>query len=306
MVANSRSMTRTTNSLTSLVPLWAGLLLLGSPVLFGATVPAGGELQVQVDNGLVSVTADEVPLDIVVREIADQADLRLIQHIALDRLVSSSLDKRPLSEALDQLLASYSYQLYLGVADGDRSNPSTIPGTLWIFADGAVPATEAMLFFEAVILRGTVVEKREAIRELGRVGTTPAVQTLSVALGDEDLRVREAALEALSRIGGDEALAAIASASAHDDPGLRVRAAQALSNAAGSSSADYLSLALGDEDARVRAAAVASLGDLEDDRQLHLIRQALDDPDPQVRERAVDILENLDDDAIFRAVFLPD
>lgn len=296
-----------TNSSTSFVPLWAGLLLLGSPVLFGASVQAVGELQVQVDGSLVSVTADEVPLEVVVQEIAARTDTRLIQHVALDRPVSVSIDRQPLAKVLSRLLANDSYQLYQRVVgEGGESSASSIPGMLWVFAKGAAPAPEAMLFFEGVILKGTVGQKKEAIRELRRVGTTAAVQTLSVALGDEDGRVRKAAMEALSRIGGDEALAAIASASLDDDPQIRARAAQALSAAGGRSAADYLTLALRDEDPRVRAAAVASLGDLEDDRQLHIIRQALDDPDPRVRERAVDVLEDLDDDAMFRTLFPPE
>lgn len=308
MVANSRSVKRTvTNSRTWKVPLWAGLLLLGSPVLSGATDQAVGELRVQLDSGVVSVTAYEVPLEVVVQEIAVKADLRLMQHVALDRPVSVSVDRQPLPDVLDQLLANDSYQLYRRVDDeGGQNIAASIPGMLWVFAKGAAPEPEAMLFFEGVILKGTVGQKKEAIRELRRVGTTAAVQALSVALGDEDRRVRKAAMEALSKIGGDEALAAIASASAIDDPLLRARATQALSAAGGTSAADYLTLALRDEDPRVRAAAVASLGDLEDDRHVHVIRQALDDPDPRVRERAVDVLEDLDDATMFRALFPPD
>jgi HEAT repeat protein len=296
-----------TSNRTWLVPLWAGLLLLGGPVLSGAADQGVGELRVQLDGGLVSVTATEVPLEVVVREIAVKADLRLIQHVVLDRPVSLSIDRQALPDVLDRLLANDSYQLYRrAVGDGGADSGASIPGMLWIFAEGAAPAPEAMLFFEGVILKGTVGQKKEAIRELRRVATIAAVQTLSVALGDDDERVRKAAMEALSAIGGDEALAAIASASADDDPHLRARAAQALSAAGGRSAADYLALALHDEDPRVRAAAVASLGDLEDDRHLHIIRQSLDDPDPQVRERAVDILEDLDDEAMFRALFPPE
>ena len=295
------------NRRTRLVPLWAGLLLLGSPVLFGAPVHTSGELQVQVDGSLVSVIANQVPLEVVVREIAVKTGVRLIQQVALDRSVSVSMDRLPLRKVLSRLLSDDSYQLYQRVdGEGDENIVRSIPGMLWIFAQGTAPAPEAMLFFEGVILKGTVGEKKEAIRELRRQGTVAAVRTLSVALGDADERVRNAAMEALSKIGGDEALAAIASASAEDDPLLRARAAQALSAAGGHSAADYLTLALRDEDPRVRAAAVASLGELEDDRHLRMIRQALDDPDPRVRERAVDILEDLDDDTMFRALYSPE
>ena len=71
-------------SAAAFVPLWAGLLLVGSPVPTCAEHPSFGELQVHLDDGLVSVIATEAPLDVVIREIAVKANLKLIQHVALD------------------------------------------------------------------------------------------------------------------------------------------------------------------------------------------------------------------------------
>lgn len=158
-------------------------------------------------------------------------------------------------------------------------------------------------FLETVILQGAVGDKKVAIHELGQIGDSGAVAALSVALTDDDQRVRKAAGEALARIGGDDALAAIASASRDADPRERARAAEALALAGGYSAVDYLELALHDEDARVRATAIESLGDLGDSRAINIISAALRDPDPDVRERAANLLDQLNDDALFHVLY---
>ncbi len=164
-----------------------------------------------------------------------------------------------------------------------------------------VPARAA--FLETIVLQGSPGDKKAAIRELKRLGTLEAVQTLSFAVGDEDDRIRTAALEALAAIGSDEALAAIAGAARSDSPADRALAAEALARSGGHSSADYLELALHDDDPRVRAAAIEALGDIGDSRSVTIISQALRDRDPAVRQRAVEVLDRLDDEALFHTLY---
>lgn len=266
-----------------------------------------GDLTVTVDNGLVSLTARNAPLEDVVREIAAQHDLRLIQHVALDRYVSFEIDRQPLTDVLEAILEVESYQLYRAVESDDASHTDDpIPGSLWIFSEGSALTPAATFYFEVVVQEGSVGEKKEAILNLRRLGTPDAVQALSLALGDEDPRIRRAALEALAQIGGDEALAAIASASVNDDPRVRGDGTYALAMAGGYSSIEYLNLALHDENPIVRTAAIDSLGDIGDERSISVIQQALHDPDPTVRERALEVINEINDDAAFRALYPPE
>lgn len=158
-------------------------------------------------------------------------------------------------------------------------------------------------FLETVVLQASPGEKKSAIRELRLLGTDTAVRALSLALTDDDDRIREAALEALAAIGSDEALAVIASALRSEKPVDRAIAAEALALSEGYSAVDYLERFLHDEDPRVRAAAVESLGDIGDGRSLDIISMALRDNDPEVRERAVEILDQLDDEALFHTLY---
>ncbi len=93
--------------------LWAGLLILSSlaPLVVVADENTS-ELQIAVDEGLVSLTVRDVPLQDVVQEIAVQLELRLVQHVTLDRLVSIDIERQPLPEVLDDILEGESYQLY--------------------------------------------------------------------------------------------------------------------------------------------------------------------------------------------------
>mgnify|MGYP001556584025 CR=1 FL=1 len=286
-----------------LVPLWAGLLLLSGPVPTSAADDIGG-LVVDYANGTLDLRAIDVPLDSLLQELADEVGLRLVQHVALDRHVSVNFESAALPDVLAELLAEDSYQLYVAVdsADDVRGN-EPIPGALWIFARGAAFAPAATAYLEIALFEGSLAEKREAIRELGRLGTPEAIQVLSLALSDEHRAVRGLALEALSRIGGDDALAAIASMAAEADPFARGKAAQAIAMAGGDSARAYLDLALRDADPRVRAAAIESFVELNDERTRSLVRSALQDPDPKVRARAVDVLENLEDEAAFDALY---
>lgn len=287
---------------------WAKLLIISSfaPLVVAANESTSG-LQITVDEDRVTLAARDVPLQDLVQEIATQFDLRLIQHADLDRLVSTKVERQTLADLLDDLLEDESYQLYRPVANEDGSSADKpIPGALWIFSQGSALAPAAAAYFEIVVQEGEFYEQKKAIFNLRRLGTRAAVQALSVALGDDDARVRKAALEALSQIGGDEALAAIASSSVHNDPRVRADATHALAMVDGHSSTEYLNLALHDENPFVRAAAIDSLGDIGDDRSIGVIQQALQDPDPTVRERALEVINEINDDAAFRALYPPD
>lgn len=250
--------------------LWAGLLIISGLVpLVAAADEVASELRISIDDDLVSLTARNVPLQEVVRELIQRRELRLVQHVTLDRIVSIEIDRLPLPEFLDELLVDESYQLYQAVEkDNTADADDRIPGSLWIFSEGSALVPAATAYFEVVMQEGSVGEKREAITNLRRLGTPEAIQSLSLALGDEDSRVRNAALEALSQIGGDEALAAIASASVHDNARVRADATHAMAMVDGYSSIEYLNLALHDESPMVRSAAIDSLGDIGDDRSI--------------------------------------
>ena len=287
-----------TSNRNILFPLWAGLLVISglAPPFVGATESTVA-MSVSFENGLVSVSASSVPVRDVIEAIADQAGLRLVEQVELDQQVTLDIDRQPLPDALAVLLENDSYTLFQAIPSTDN-DADVIPGTLWVFSEGTSLAPAATVFYEAVLYQGTYREKKEAIRELRRLGTPAAVQALSLALGDEDARIRDTALSAVSRIGSDEALAAIASAAQDSDPRVRGNAAAALASGDSETSAQYLAMALDDPDSRVRMAVIESLADVPfgavpSELAVATLSRALEDEDPEVRMSAVDAMEEI-------------
>ena len=282
-------------------PLWAGLLLLGGlahPIMGVAT-----ELSMHIEDGVVTVDAQDVPLQLFVEELAAKSGLRLVQHATLDEQVSLAAEYQSLNEALDEVLGEYSYQLFQAQAsDGTSGVIRPVPGTLWVFSEGESHAPASTMFFEAVLYFGTLAEKNEAIRELKRLATSDAVQSLSLALHDAEPPVRDAALEALSSIGSDEALAAIASTTQDSNPWVRNEAINALSSGNADSAMQYLQMAMDDPDPRVRVSVVDALADIPSEHAASVISRALRDPDEQVRERALDALDEVQATIAFDAL----
>jgi HEAT repeat protein len=205
----------------------------------------------------------------------DQAGLRLVEQVELDQQVTLDIDRQPLPDALAVLLENDSYTLFQAIPSTDN-DADVIPGTLWVFSEGTSLAPAATVFYEAVLY----------------------LQALSLALGDEDARIRDTALSALSRIGSDEALAAIASAAQDSDPRVRGNAAAALASGDSETSAQYLAMALDDPDSRVRMAVIESLADVPfgavpSELAVATLSRALEDEDPEVRMSAVDAMEEI-------------
>lgn len=288
-------------------PLWAGLLLLGGlapPFATQAEVANGFALR--ISNGLASLSAEHVSLQQIIEEVVVQADLRLIQHGSIEGAVTVTLPKQPLDEFLNELLKDQSYQLFQAAVDADEANSlGPVPGTLWIFSSGQAPAPAATVFLEAVLYFGSVAEKKEAIRELRRLGSDVAVETLSLALQDADKRIRDAALDALAAIaatGSDAALAAIASTSFDNDLRARDEAVNAMSSGNAASALRYLDLAMADPDPRVRMSVIDAYADIPDEYAAMAISRALADPDPDVREHALNALDEVKATTAFDAL----
>ena len=280
-------------------PLQLRLLLVGSLSFLLAGLLHAGES----DCDSLDINAVNVPLQDVLDELADTCNLRLMQQAVISRPVNINIEGKTLAGVLDEILETRdSYLLFLPPAEYLDSQGQGVPGTLWVFAAGG-GKHYAMDFFETVLLRGSIAEKKQAIRQLRSDGTVPAVQALSFALGDEDERIRSAATEALAAIGSDEALAAIGSMISIDSPLDRAVAAQAIGTSGSASAMAYLDQALLDDDVRVRMAATDALGSLDSDAGRHSLRAALDDPDPAIREQAAELLEDLDDEVMFRILF---
>jgi len=275
--------------------VWAGLLILSGLAPLCADANERLDLSVRiVGDDLLSLSVQHVPVRDVLQEIARTTDLKVVQFVAIDRLVTLSLERQPLSIVLDHILEGDSYQLY------ERQQEAA--DILWIFSEGSSLAPAATVYSEGLLFQGNVDERKEAIMVLQELGTPDAVRSLSLALADENTGVRNLAFDALAVINGEEALAAIASASMDLDPRVRGEAALALASSDSESAVQYLSIAYSDPNPIVRRSAVEGFADIPSKQSVRALGFALHDESPEVRMQAVDALENIGGDTVLQVL----
>lgn len=144
-------------------------------------------------------------------------------------------------------------------------------------------------------------ERYDAAKDLEALGPNAllAIQELSGALSDTELKVRYRAAKALSRMGPPAAPAVPSLANALQDPERDVRyyAAKALykiDNDASPALPNVIQvLAKGEPDADVRRYLVKTLGEIgEDSEDAHqVVKKLVRDPDARVREEVAEALE---------------
>ena len=264
------------------------------------SVATAADIGIEVRGSSISVSAEDVLVVELLDALATAVGFRLIVTEPDTRRTSIDVDELSLSEVVSKVMGEHSYQLVEPkMVDGEQA--TTAAAMLWVFGEGNGDYLSAYL--EAILVRGTVAERKDAIRSLSELGTPAAINAISLALSDDDDRVRRTAMQALSDVGGDDAAAVLSSAMVAEEPLTRARAIESLGLMESSASRTYLDMALRDDDPRVRAAALESLADIGNTDARRRLRNALTDQDPGIRERALDILEELDDEAMFHTVF---
>jgi HEAT repeat protein len=133
---------------------------------------------------------------------------------------------------------------------------------------------------------------------LGEYGSGDYLASLTEALGDKDIGVRQAAARALARLEPVAKAApatekALVNLTRDKDPILRANALEALARRGLGDGKVKLLGALGDEDAGVRTALLAVAGELWPEEIESHVKRALVDPDWRPRLQAVDVCAGL-------------
>ncbi len=221
---------------------------------------------IDLTDGLLTVSVQDVPLKEVLEEVARQSDLTLEGHASMTDRVTILFDRVPFESGLHLLVRG---QRYLLVSDQEHDAgqpPLKSPRVLRIFPGGGpfppgpVPRVDDRKRVEssgnstpdiprllAVLERSDDTwEEEDAILALGHTEAADVALPLSrLALTDEDPVVRVAAIHALVKIGGDEAARGLALALQDEEPQIRRRAVEALRQVGGGESSPALGLCLG-------------------------------------------------------------
>ncbi len=293
------------------VPL-AGIFFLASPApdrhLRGALAKAAeevaaSEIEVAIEQGLVTLVARNVPLADVFRVIGDEAGFKVIVRGDLTTPITRSFAGVPLEKAIRRLVGDTTMVMIYAPSRGG-AGPGPLAELRLYSARGplvaqtqAAPEREALT--ENLHLPDLAEQKQLArlqeVQWLALRKDDSATGTLVqiVADRDEDLIVRERAVEALGDdLRGEQAAATLASAAAGEDTSVRIQAIRALSKIGDEAATEALREVLtGGIDPEARRSAAWVLGTLRSESARFVLEAAVaTDPDEGVRDLAASAL----------------
>lgn len=273
-----------------------------------AASKSDGLVRVEMDGELVSVRARNAALADLLREMARQSGIILMQDGPPGESVSVTLHRLSLPEAIARVLRHHNFVLQLtpNTVDQHRIGQAR-RARLWVFSDGPVNKPHAkMAATQHTPDPPTVVSplwgelrsddsaaRLHAIRQLRGLPAEEAVAHLSEALADEDARVRRQAVFALEDLGTVDAIAALNRVLDDADPMLRAEVVRILGRAGDETRVGAIERSLTDESKAVREAAVETLADVGGQTAAQSLAVALSQEDASLREDAVDALAEI-------------
>ncbi|MBZ0284532.1 MAG: HEAT repeat domain-containing protein [Anaerolineae bacterium] len=146
--------------------------------------------------------------------------------------------------------------------------------------------------------------RRSITGTLGRIASPRAIDPLIGTLQDIDPSVRASAVWALGHIGDKRALEALIKILSDEDAAVRVWGARALENIGDERAIDALIQVLSDEDVDVRRSVVETLGRIGDERAIDALIQVLSDKNADTRRTTAEALGRIKSDRAVNALIV--
>ena len=257
-------------------------------------------LHIDINDDVVTVKARDVTIRDLLTEIAHRTDLALVLYHPLDERVTMEVDGLSLPEVLVRILNHKNFALqYARSLSRTRDSGRQRVNRLWVLPGrpgeyrqrGHVAKqfssenTSAVEVPPAEPLNTDARLRRPAVNDLQELDRDEA--NLSLALADEDAKVRVKAVYALAEVGGDQAVAALVGALGDENARVRAEAARALGEIGSDRAIEILEQPFHDADKRVRQAAIEAFTDIGGTQSAHALAVALQDPDTSLRKGAV-------------------
>ncbi len=245
---------------------------------------APGEIDVTVEDGVLSVHVRDAPLEDVLRAIAERTGLRF--KFAGD-LVSPVTAWFALSveEGIKHLVGDNGLIMIYEPARGRTGQSVLTEFQVYGPPDGRVvtiePAVKESSFDRVYEEFGQLDRKSQlrAVRELhGLNDEASAVTLVGIVARSEDPVVRRTAAQAVRTLSSDTASAALTTALMEEEPPVRMQAIRVLSKVSGSEAVNALGQALVDDpDTKVRRMAAWALATLRSEEAWLVLEAAVSD-----------------------------
>lgn len=255
---------------------------------FCENIPPGEEIfDIKFDNGRLSATLKNSPLEKVLKEIMLQSGARIWLNDSVDMSVTVEFQNLPVREGVRRILKDKNYAFVYAPNEIREGKLSIINASKSkeVFTK---PREEPPK--KVAQKPGHPVEKKGKAKK-----EKPSFESLTKdALENEDASKREDAIIALGESKDKKAIEVISKALSNDpSEDVRLSSIDALLEIGDKGIVDPLSTALKDVDPWVRESAVEALGEVGGEAAVEYIRSALSDEDGSVRELAQEILDEL-------------
>ncbi len=249
------------------------------------TEQVNSDLDVNFQNGLLTVKARNRTLEEVLYAIGEKADIEVNINGELSSKSSTwAVDNLPLSKAIKNLVGRHNIVMNYDSPESEESVRRV--SKLWVFGHTEVTANST--HFQVAVSQEENIDTQDQFDQ-----AIPSNQEQGSEDTDEQSYIKH-----LSKILKEE-----------DDPSLRLQAVEALREIGGVQASEALAGGLNDSNPSVRIKVINSLGYLEADSIVPITGQVLySDSDPEVRLAAVEILAEQDSEVsvVFLRVALED
>jgi hypothetical protein len=232
-------------------------------------------------SGRLTLKAECVPLDAVLKEISRQTGLRVISAVSLGQPVNADFSRLTLRSALERVLAGENYAIV------EKSGENSAPASVAIMILGAAPRSHAAGSPNAsrpAAGTGESSDRLKSLMDAIHSGGPQTERTLQQAADDSDPNVSALALQTLAERNPQAGRDAIRRVAETGNGPTRFAALQELRQLGDTDSLlPELAAALHDHDTDVKGYALQMLLQDGGPEAMQTVRQALSDPDPNFR-----------------------
>jgi len=281
------------------------LLVSGADSLAITDAPASDNVQIQVRDGLLTVNAEDVPLDQLLRAIGKQAGFDVVIEGNLSAPVNRSFADLPVEQGIRQLVKGTSFIIfYSGSSEANRLSllrvyPVTKSGGAQtvqpgVTATGDPTQTDLEQWVRIRLFKSERGTRIVAVRKLTELETEVAVEIAAQVLEyDDDPIVRGEAVAVLGALGGDSVHSVLKVALVDPAASVRHRAIRALGTVGGEQATSILGqVLLGYSNQEMRLMALRALIEISNEGSRYYVETAASDQDLEVREVAQRGLEH--------------
>jgi hypothetical protein len=284
------------------------VLMPSAPVPMETDAGQRPEIEVNIQEGTLSIYVSDMPLVDVLQLIADEVGFKLMIHGSHQSRITQDFANIPLEEGIRRLVGNRSVAIMYQIvaASNNRKELQDIK-TVWVFDSAETIAAGPVSNTREDLLKAEAPNEPEKDKPpqpnaagINEATTYPQFDKESdvgywadTLINNADRSSREQAIIELQRIGSDAAVAAIATAFSDNDAQLRRHAVESLGRVDNMNAVQLLGQALiGDKDPSVRLSAVRFFADQNSEVSRAFLNTALTDKNEQVQALAKQALGN--------------